>query len=395
MTPPPATNTDVALARIRDVLLGGFAVGSAGGIATSLGNHFNSLNRRAEDAKDPADNNDVLYVNVPHQKAAMVGTDALALTSFPVGAVGGYQLVRQMYEHHKRIAAQKELEESQNAYVDALNPEATKEAASWPMSGTEAALAALPALMLATGVGSGVLTNSLLERHFPAPRPPDRMMPKRLVVRETPEDDGMIKEQSVREDTAAAGLLSIILAIPEAAEASGLGDLVKAASEGRTEEILAASDISSIAMFETVRGAVGSSDPLRKEAAVAWLVREPELGPAIKLAAAIEFRNAFPLFCSVAAAAPTDWHEDLVKLAADYYRLELTNRYGETEKSAAAVADLLGLREGLEDSPPGTVSGEDSNDPSPTQIMAQPAVAPVVDQHLAGLTQILNPNGVA
>lgn len=326
----PDTQSGIDMTAVRNYLLGGIAAGGGVSLATALVNHFKSINDRAIKDKSSEDD-DVLYVNVPHREKMATSPDALssavAMMAAPVGALGTYAIVQKLARKLKAQRLQQELDSAQNVYVKSLSggDDEVEKAASGEttstLSGWDHVKGFPLAVLMATALGSGVITNNLLNKHFPAPKTPHTGGPKRMVIREAPingedeENTEMEKSQSIH-DEACECLLRNVLGLPDAAEASGLADLVKAASAGRTGEILAASDEGAEALEESIKNASAPSCQGRQDLAIGWLVRDEEISPYVKMAAAVEFAAAFPNFCQIAMNLPEDLQADLVKTAA-------------------------------------------------------------------------------
>jgi hypothetical protein len=329
-------------AQLAHYLIGGGAVGASAALLTSLVNHFKTLNSSAERAADTSGDDDTLYVNLkPRAKSA---GQAAAIASSLVGAPVVYALIRKAYEKQKRMALQEELDQAQNSYLDTMVPGA-KQAGILGLADKVFAAPAVATLLAM--VGSGVLTDRILDKNFPAPKAPNSLRPRRLVLRDAPpakvEED---EEQEKVAADAAEGLLASVLAVPESAQASGLGDLVKAAAAGRTEEILQASDEGFETMMALTKSAgVETFTELQRDLATGWLVREPELAPVVKLAAAIEFAGTFPLAMTLAREVPDEMKDDMVKFAALFRQWDRVSRHEQTTlpvvKSAYGIADAL------------------------------------------------------
>ncbi len=384
---------------------GGLAVGGSAALLTSLVNHFKTLNEKAERAKDTSGDDDVLYVNLRHgqPKVATTGGTAVAMTSAAIGAPVGYALIRKLYEKQKRKAMQKELDEAQNAYLDTMAPrkDGEKEASFW-----DKALAMPGVATLLLAASSGVLTNKILDKNFPAPKAPASIRPRRLVLRDQPpvEEEEEVREKAAAEADASEGLLAMVLAHREAGEASGLGDLLKAAAAGRTEEILHASDEGIDTMFEVVKSA-GVPEPttaLQRDLATGWLVREPEIAEAIKLAAALEFSNAYPMAMAMASAVPADMQDDMIKLSAlfrQYYRAASHEEAALPQiKSAYGVSDALqeALQAVRKDRPEDQLDSGESADSteSPVKVEAKgPKAKAMLVQNRDAIDEILTTPG--
>jgi hypothetical protein len=373
---------------IAHYMLGGAGIGIGGGLLTSLINHFKTLNSKAEKAEDTTADDDILYVNLkrrPDAKQAAIGTRAVAMAGGLITLPMAYAMVRKQYQAQKRKALQAELDEAQNAYLESMVPETKQAAFGNTLDHLLESPAALSLLLIAS---SGVLADRVLDKNFPAPKAPASLRPRRLVLRDEPpqtEDPAVVAEKQANEADAAEGMLALVLANKEAADKSGLGDLIKAAAAGRTQEILHASDEGPETLFSVVKSA-GVDEPmtaLQRDLATGWLVREPELAPLVKLAAAIEFVEAYPMAMVLARQATQEQADGLLKLAALYrqcYRAEQhANSALPNVKSAYGLEDVLAQAlQGVKPEAPEQklTSGEssDSNE-STTKVEAQGPVA--------------------
>lgn len=347
--------------RIARYLIGGAALGTTTGIATGLINHLKSLNTQAARKDDTSGDDDILYLNVPKKKGIpgdqqeKLASDepetpshlgnTLALAGLPLAALGSHALVQKLYANYKKKQLQAELDSAQNMYIDELAKSASGQSG---MGLATTVTHALPAAALLVALASGVLTNKTLDKQFPQAKSPMSNRPKRLVVRETPYDEeGMIKEQSINDD-AYEGLLRTVLELPDSASKSGLGDLVKAAAAGRTEEILRSSDVDPDLTFDLVKGA-SSTCQVKTDLAIGWLIRDPETAEFVKLSAALEFfeNKTGAALCAFARQLPEELHDDLIKSAAAFCAESRKERYAgygysiEVEKQASSPFNLV------------------------------------------------------
>lgn len=368
MTTPPLSNTEALL----KYLGGGLALGGAAAGTTSLINHLKTLNAKAEAKDDTSADDDILYVNLKHPTRKQAADDTIHSVGMAGGALtflGGYAGVKKLYQDFKRKQLQQELDAAQNTYLDSMVP-AEKSAMS--LSKTLDFVVRSPiALALLAGTSSGVLTNSILNKNFPAPKAPAGLKPKRLVLRDSPDEDET--KQAAILDDAAEGLLRTVLEFPEIGR-SELPDLVKAAASGDIDGMLAAADQGVDALAAFSKSAKENPSPAARELAIGWLVREPELAEAVKLAAALEFANACPLMVTLAAGADEETASDLIKLAAAFcqeYRATLNitiprtlSKSAEVSKQAYDLTDALrmGLESGKPEENLGSGASEDSTD---------------------------------
>jgi len=319
-TPKSAGNLET----FANYLGGGLSIGASIGGLTSLINHFKRLNEKAKAEEDTSADDDVLYVNLrrPTQKSAEADelTHMLGMAGGTLGVLGGYAGIKRLYHDFKRKQLQKELDAAQNAYLDTIVPE--KSAMNWSQMG-DLLFRTPGALAILLGASSGVLADRLLTKNFPSPKAPSGMKPKRLVLRESPdaaEEDVGTKTASADMDDAFEGLLRTVLALP-GIEHSELPDLVKAAADGDLDGLLSASDHNTDALFGFAKQAKDTGSAEARELAIGWLVREPEIADAVKLAAALEFAEACPLAMTLGAAADPETQKDLIKLAAEFCRV--------------------------------------------------------------------------
>jgi hypothetical protein len=368
MSTTPLSNTEALL----KYLGGGLALGGAAAGTTSLINHLKTLNAKAEAKNDTSSDDDILYVNLRHPTRKQAADDlihGIGMAGGALTALGGYAGVKKLYQDFKRKQLQKELDAAQNTYLDSMVP-AEKSAMSLSKM-LDVAIRSPIALSLLTGVGSGVLTNSILNKNFPAPKAPSGLKPKRLVLRDSPDEDET--KQAAILDDAAEGLLRTVLEFPDS-ERSELPDLVKAAAAGDIDGLLAAADKGVDALAAFAKSAKVNPSPEARELAIGWLVREPELAPVIKLAAALEFANACPLMVTLAAGADEETASDLIKLAAAFCQESRTalnvtiprtlSKSAEVSKQAYDLTDALrmGLEAGKPEENLGSGASEDSTD---------------------------------
>lgn len=368
--------------QIARALVGGGLLGGGVGLVTSLVNHLKTMDRRAQAANATDGDDDVIYINVPKRKGVKVASDdpnkvsplatTLVLAGVPTAALGANALVRKLYSKFRQKQLQAELDAAQQLYIDDLAQKSANTEGRGLVGGG-GAIMAVPAAALLVALTSGVLSHKVLDKQFPAVQSPRKARPRRMVVREVEPttEEGMIKEQSVQADMADAyeHLIRTVISHPESGPASGLLDLVKAAAAGRTEEILRASDDSMETVFEVVKGAADTTD-FRKDLAIAWLAREPELMPSVVKLAAAEYREVAPVFCAMAECLDDEGQNAAVKAAADFCRVYRFEKYGrdrdlshlENVKSASAM-DMAGLLQAALETEDGEEESKDQRDP--------------------------------
>ena len=262
------------------------------------------------------------------------------------------------------------------------------------------------ALALLIAASSGVLTNNILNKNFPAPKAPAGLKPRRLVLREspdTPEEGTKMAAEDIADAT--EGLLRTVLAFP-GIENSELPDLVKAAAAGNLDGLLSAADHNSDALFGFAKQAKATGSKAAQELAIGWLVREPEIAEAVKLAAALEFAEACPLAMALAAGADEEMQVELIKLAAEFCRAARSAIWSagplpEMSKQALDLTDALrmGLESGKPEENLGSGASEDSSDSSgthPTTVEAQGSKAKaLLAQNRDVIDEIMQPKPTA
>lgn len=369
--------------QVARALVSGGLIGGGVGLITSLVNHLKTMDRRAQAASATDGDDDVIYINVPKRPGVKAASDddnqvspvgtTLALAGLPVAAIGTNALVRKIYGKLRRKQLQAELDAAQQLYIDDLAQKSASDSGRGLVGGGGAVMA-IPAAALLVALTSGVLSHKVLDKQFPAVQSPRKNRPRRMVIREveptaTP-DGGMIKEQSAQEDMADAyeHLIRTVISHPDSGAASGLLDLVKAAAAGRTEEILRASDDSMETVFEVVKGAADTTD-FRKDLAIAWLAREPELMPSVVKLAAAEYREVAPVFCAMAACLDDEGQEAAVKAAADFCRVYRFDKYAQGRDlshlehvKAASALDVAGLLQSALESSDTEENGDEAKD---------------------------------
>lgn len=311
---------------LRDFLLGGSLVGVAGGSAAALYQHLRKLQQKADAATDTSGDDNSLYVNVPdpaRKQANFMDTWApgLALVGGPLAAIGTAEMVRRLYNRFRKQQLQKELDASQQLYLDSLR----RPGQGGEMKQASTLVGAAEALPLFLLLTSGLLSYETMKKQFPEVKPAQGSQAPRLVVRRLPaspspaelpspqdepmrEGEGMVKLQSADADE---HLFRQVLELPQADYLRALVDaacvptgpetILKAASEGR--------------LFHFEKGE--KANAMTRNCAISWLIRDAELAPAIKLACAAEIFETAPVLVALGhVAADLGLADDMRKLAA-------------------------------------------------------------------------------
>lgn len=328
---------------LKKYVMGGAAIGGGIGLSTSLGNYLNYLRQKSVNAdKDTSHDDDVLYVDVPHEKqanATLTGLpgvgSGIALAGGTVSMLGANALVKKLYAMYKKRELQKDLDEAQQVYWDkSTMPKQAfaQQAPGKPVSALELASGTPVSLTLLAALASGVVANKTLSHYFPSrdkkEGPLAAVKPKQVKVRyvnKQPEE-GQEKQASAESDLDMDNLLrdfamiSVLDGIDK--EASYFPDLVYAVADGRIEEIkenLVSSN--AIAALELVKGASQATYPTsdQKWAAISLLNRTDELAPITEQLFAAEVAESLPFFTKLASTYDEDTSETLCKIAATTY----------------------------------------------------------------------------
>ena len=313
--------SDVDWPTVLKTLGGGATLGAGIGTGTSLARYLHTLNAKAKASKNPHSDEDVLYLNLPAKKASHPANNAatFALSSLAGlgGTYGAYTGVRGMYSKLRKKQLEKEILAAQQTYIDSLNQQTAKEAKHHgQFSGITKAVGSGYLAALLTVLGSGIVTNKVLQKQFPSTKSPERNYLKKVVIRTMPSPD---EAKPVSPD-ANENILRQNLANDKVASASGLRDLVCAVAQGRGDELknLLEDNIGSSEsvnlLFDTVKGAsLIKSSSLNRNLAITWLVTDPMLSPIISTVSAAEYYGWVP-HCKVASFVDPEWHNDLIGL---------------------------------------------------------------------------------
>ena len=292
----------------------GTAAGGAAGLAVSLGHYLKKLRQRSEEVA--TDDDDTLYLNLKRASQGESLEDSplapgLAIAGGALGSLGGYMLVRKMYNKMRRNQLQAELDESQTAYVKALSDEklASSEG-SRPMTPGENFIGLPTAALILTALGGGVLTHKLLDQAYPRPKAPTRVGPRRVVFRRADGEED--KTASITDQDANEFLAMTVLAQPGLEKVSSLPDLVSAVADGRCLEV--AKNVREYGWdtaFETIKGASRELSDFEKVCSVRLCFENPILSPGFGVHLASEFSEMAPTYVKLASALSPDVKESL------------------------------------------------------------------------------------
>jgi len=346
------------------LLMGGAMAGGAAGLATSFGNQIKTLHDEANRVEeDPIITLPALPEN-PYQtkyagaKATTSPTDhtdrppgivalSLALPAIGLPALFTYAAARKAHQLYKKKELEKELANSEEAYIQALQKTASEEASVYanpegrPFLDPEIWGMLTAGVVPLSGLAAAYMTNKILDKSFPVakkPRQPRRIRIRRQAPQPSPSvqdsetseyDQGAaidvdaeeVKEASyydLDESDAVEFLVRTVLGNPKVAAASELPDLILngSADYTRTSNMFIFRGVD--AGFRHVKSASKSSwaDSLDRAAGIHLMSKSASLGPSVALLAAAEFAEAHPMLCSQAAHIDPRIGEELIKFAA-------------------------------------------------------------------------------
>lgn len=304
---------------IKNLALGGLAVGGTAGAAVVLSNYLKSLGEEADLYDESRLNDDTLYIPMPEKKA---GEDSdgprwtapgLAVTGGVLAAGGAYALTQAIYNMIQKKRRMRLLDEAQAEALTAADEELSKGAALG-MTLPEL-LASFPvALPLLAALASGGVTYSALNKAFPTVTKTKSKYPKRI---RAVANDGSVSEvdeelkDNIKEVTKTAAdrigeadcelaamefmtLLTAQLAHEKKAEYCITADIINTvARDGITPVAVAYEQGGLLGLSEAVKSA-SESDEVAKVAAVVALHRHNHLAPIVASLAAAEYQELVP-----------------------------------------------------------------------------------------------------
>lgn len=339
--------TETEKIMLMKLLMGGAAAGGAAGLLTSYGNQVKTLKEKADEAVDdpyieiPAPGMKMANATSPHtDKPPGLLALSLALPALGLPAIFSYAAARRAYQQTKKQELKKDLENSQEAYTEALSKEANT-----PRTGREILQdpEGRPLVdgdwwkMLAGGViplstlAAAYMTNKVLDKSFPQAKKPQR---KTLKIRkQAPQPAGDVHDSETAEESqdlekeaafyeldetdAVEFLVRTVLGNEKVAAESQLPKLLLRGSEdyNRTANTFMFRGVEE--GFNHVKSASGSwADELDRAAGIHLMVKSASMGPTVALLAAAEFANAHPALCDQARQIDPRVGDELEKLAA-------------------------------------------------------------------------------
>jgi hypothetical protein len=326
---------------IKNLALGGLAVGGTAGAAVVLGNYLKSLGEEADLYDESRLNDDTLYIPMPEKKAGETAdgprwtAPGLAVTGGVLSAGGAYALTQAIYNMIQKKRRMRLLDEAQSEALTAADEELAKGAAL-SMTLPEL-LASFPvALPLLAALASGGVTYSALNKAFPTVTKTKSKYPKRI---RAVANDGAVSEidQALQDNfedvtkTAAdrvgeedcelaalefMTLLTAQLAHEKKAEYCITSDILNTvARDGITPVAVAYEQGGLLGLSEAVKSAA-ESDEVAKVAAVVALHRHPYLAPVVASLAAAEYQELVPTVMQKVASMDETMRDKTAGIAA-------------------------------------------------------------------------------
>lgn len=332
-------------------LIGGGALGLSTGTAVALANHFKQLSDEKDKQRRLDD--DVLTIKVrrprqaqEHEKYAML-SGGVALGGGVLAGMGSYALVQRAYQQLKKKRLKRMLDEAQVAFADSVARESEKSASRRPMAPSDflASTPAAAAIMLM--LGSGALANSYLNRTFPVSKDVRPTKPRKVVLKYIDDDEpGQEKTAFLNEDNAFEHLVKMAVAMAkDRGLESDLSNIVGMFEQGRGQEVAEAILDGGSNGLDLIKGAssIQESNSLNTQIAVARAVRDPAVGPTVKLLASAEFADMAPIVTKMAAELDEDLQDAL-----QLYIEGVATSTRVTEKQASYLLKWAGLAESQE-----------------------------------------------
>lgn len=316
---------------VMKLFAGGALTGAGLGAGTSFMRYLQSL--KDQTAVDTSADDDVLYLTLPDKqpkpmmrgKRASTATFATGGLAGVLGTILAYNAVRGMYQKQRKKQLQQELDQAQNIYLGNLTgpglPGDQMKQASQFGTITKGVGSLYLALFLAA-LGSGVVTNRMLQKQFPAVKNPNRNRPRKVVVRSQNslggvDDRALTSDQPITPD-ALEGLVRTDLQMPKVANADcSLADLVGAVASGRGEEFRDNLRTHGLEIaLDLVKGARHEkASNLHRNMAITWVCTDPMVSEAIQPLVAAEFQEGGgEWYVKAAAEIPEQYHDALVGL---------------------------------------------------------------------------------
>ncbi len=359
---------DIDWGMVAKLFAGGALTGAGVGAGTSLVRYLQTLNDKANQQKDTAYDDDVLYINLPRKDQPManrraptgpkyastntVGTFTTGTMAGLLGTYMAYNAIRNMYQKHRKQQLQDELDRAQNVYLGGLTDSSQLQKNAAQFSTLTKGFGTAHLALLLSAVGSGIVANRMLQKFFPPIQRPGGDRPRKIVVRSQNTGAEQVTEPEEVTPDAVESTVRTALSNPKIASADcGIADLVAAAAQGRSEEIRDNLYLGVDFMFDSVKGARHQKvSGLSRNLAVSWVSADPMVSAAISPVVASEIHEMSPGLFKLASHVSREFHDDLVGMvgaSACEVRRAIYAKISSKlpvfpEKSAGAAAAIIG-----------------------------------------------------
>lgn len=298
---------------IKNLAVGGLALGGGAGVAVALVNYLRSLSQENELNDEDRLDDDTLYIPAQKKSASEPGVNrwlapGLALTGSVLTAGASYAATQAIYNYLQKKHRQRLLDEAQLETLEAAGIETEKAAAQ--MTFADLATAFPVAIPLLAAMASGGVAYAALNKAFPVVQPPKSKYPKR--IRAIAADGGVeelsddveadtLKKSAAEADIEAAAnefltLFTDRLAMEKKAMCMTSDILNRVAKDGTAELTKVYKEQGLSALCECVKGAsLRPASVSQKAAAAILLQKSARLAPALNALAAAEFIDMMPI----------------------------------------------------------------------------------------------------
>jgi len=319
---------------IKQLAVGGLAVGGGAGAVVALINYMKSLKAEDEIHDESRLNDDTLYIpaNKDNQEKAAADEEGgvnrwvapgLALTGGILTAGGAYALTQAVYNYLQKKQRQAMLDEAQGEALAAADIETEKAAAEGgaKMNFYDLVTAFPVAVPLLAALASGGVAYTALKKTFPTVKAPKSKYPKRIrqVSREGKVDDyedekEVLKSASVNElradndceDAALEFLMTVTdqMSIEKKADHPILSDIINATAKNGLASVTSTyQDAGLEGLVEITKGASAEpADTPNKMLAVAALSKSARLRPIVSALAGAEYQEMAPAMFDMAVS---------------------------------------------------------------------------------------------
>ncbi len=360
---------------VRNLAVGGLALGGGVSAAVALINYLKSLRDENEMEDASRLNDDTLYIKSMRKQSTTGAKDpgginrwlapGAALTGGILSAAGAYALTQSIYNYLQKKRRQSMLDEAQGEALDAANVEVQKSAAEQPpakMTFFDLVTAFPVAIPLLAALASGGVAYTALNKTFPVIQTPKSKYPKRIrqvastgQVEELPaEAKALLKSGSdlaaERDCTDAANEFLMLLVDQMAHEKNAAicltSDILNRVAKGGYTELVELQKVGGMqAVVEAVKGASDEpADMPNKVLAAAVLCKSARLRPVVTALAAAEFSELTP---GVYETALSFGAEQLEKFAGVAPLMHLAFFRPLMLEKSAASSELMELLQGL------------------------------------------------